>query len=48
MTAFPAATCTLCGPHGDSGFGLSRAREEAQRRRSPTAAGIPLAANAED
>ena len=33
MTAFAATTSVLCGPHGDSGFGLSRARQEAQRRR---------------
>jgi len=34
MSAFSAVTSVLCGPHGDSGFGMSRAREEAQRRRA--------------
>ena len=34
ITAFATTTSTLCGAHGDSGFGLSRAREEAQKRRS--------------
>jgi hypothetical protein len=34
MTAFAEVTSVLCGPHGDSGFGLSRARQEAQRRRT--------------
>jgi hypothetical protein len=33
ITAFAAVTSVLCGPHGDSGFGLSRARQEARRRR---------------
>lgn len=33
-TAFAAVTSVLCGPHGDSGFGMSRARQEAQRRRT--------------
>jgi hypothetical protein len=33
ITAFAAATSVLCGPHGDSGFGRSRAQEEARRRR---------------
>jgi hypothetical protein len=33
MNAFAAVTSVLCGPHGDSGFGLSRARQEAQLRR---------------
>jgi hypothetical protein len=35
VTAFAAVTSVLCGPHGDSGFGLSRAEEE-QRRRRPS------------
>lgn len=35
MTAFAAVTSVLCGPHGDSGFGMTRAHEEAQRRRAP-------------
>ncbi len=34
ITAFAAVTSVLCGPHGDSGFGLSRAREEARRRQA--------------
>jgi hypothetical protein len=34
VAAFAAITSALCGPHGDSGFGLSRAKEEAQLRRS--------------
>ena len=34
MNAFAATTSVLCGAHGDSGFGLSRAREEAQVRRT--------------
>lgn len=35
INAFAAITSVLCGPQGDSGFGLSRAHEEAQARRSP-------------
>lgn len=31
---FSSVTSVLCGPHGDSGFGLSRAHHEAQLRRS--------------
>jgi hypothetical protein len=34
INAFAEVTSVLCGPHGDSGFGLSRAREEAQIRRT--------------
>lgn len=34
IDAFASVTSALCGPHGDSGFGLGRGREEAQRRRS--------------
>lgn len=34
VTTFAATTSVLCGSHGDSGFGLSRAKEEAQVRRS--------------
>jgi hypothetical protein len=48
MTAFAAITSVLCGPHGDSGFGLSRAREEAQRRRTAPTATAPRADSAED
>ncbi len=33
IAAFAEVTSVLCGPHGDSGFGLGRARQEAQRRR---------------
>ena len=33
INRFAAVTSALCGPHGDSGFGLGRAREEADRRR---------------
>lgn len=33
IQAFAATTSVLCGPHGDGGFGLSRARQESQRRR---------------
>jgi len=32
--AFATTTSVLCGSHGDSGFGLSRAREEARLRRT--------------
>ena len=32
--AFAATTSALCGPHGDSGFGLSEARAQAQLRRT--------------
>lgn len=42
MTAFASVTSVMCGPHGDSGFGLGQARQEAQRRRA-----IPLAAPSE-
>jgi hypothetical protein len=34
ITTFASTTSALCGAHGDSGFGLSRAKEEAQVRRS--------------
>ncbi len=34
IDTFSAVTSVLCGPHGDSGFGLSRANHEAQLRRS--------------
>jgi hypothetical protein len=34
INAFAIANSAMCGPHGDSGYGLSRAREEAQVRRS--------------
>lgn len=34
ISAFSTTTSTLCGPHGDSGFGLTTARGEAQRRRT--------------
>lgn len=34
INAFATTTSVLCGSHGDSGFGLSRAREEAQLRRT--------------
>ena len=37
ITAFAAVTSALCGPHGDSGFGLRRAHEEAQLRRTAAA-----------
>lgn len=33
MDAFATTTSVLCGPHGDGGFGFSRARQEYQRRR---------------
>lgn len=33
--AYAAVTSVLCGPHGDSGYGLSEARREARLRRSP-------------
>jgi hypothetical protein len=34
INAFATTTSVLCGAHGDSGFGLSRAREEARLRRT--------------
>lgn len=34
ITTFASTTSVLCGSHGDSGFGLSRAKQEAQVRRS--------------
>jgi hypothetical protein len=34
INAFATTTSVLCGAHGDSGFGLSRAREEAQLRQT--------------
>lgn len=34
INAFATTTSVLCGSHGDSGFGLSRAREEARLRRT--------------
>ena len=48
ITAFAEVTSVLCGPHGDSGFGLSRAREEAQRRRTSPPAAAPQAGNTKD
>ncbi len=33
IDAFAEVTSVLCGPKGDSGFGLGRARQEAQLRR---------------
>lgn len=33
IQAFASTTSVLCGPQGDGGFGLSRARQESQRRR---------------
>lgn len=37
ITAYAAVTSTLCGPHGDSGYGLSEANHEASlRRTTPT------------
>jgi hypothetical protein len=32
--AFAAVTSVLCGPHGDSGFELGRANDEARQRRA--------------
>lgn len=37
IDAFAGVTSVLCGPHGDSGFGLSRAHEEARLRRDQPA-----------
>jgi hypothetical protein len=34
VNTFAAVSSALCGPQGDSGFGISRAREEAQLRRT--------------
>lgn len=34
ITAFAAVTSVLCGPHGDSGYGLGEARHQAALRRS--------------
>lgn len=34
INAFAEVASVLCGPHGDSGFGLSRAQQEAQIRRT--------------
>lgn len=40
MAAFAAVTSALAGPHGDSGYGMSEARREAQlRRAAPTVTG---------
>jgi hypothetical protein len=35
--AYSATTSVLCGPHGDSGFGVSEATEAMQRRRQAAA-----------
>ncbi len=48
MAAFADVTSVLCGPHGDSGFGLSRAREEARRRRMPRTTISPLVIDGND
>jgi hypothetical protein len=38
VAAFSSVTSALCGPHGDSGFGLSEAHDEARvRREAPQA-----------
>lgn len=34
ITAYASITSVLCGPQGDSGFGLGEAREAARRRRT--------------
>jgi hypothetical protein len=34
IAAFSSATSVLCGPHGDSGYGLGEARHAAELRRS--------------
>lgn len=34
MAAYAQVTSVLAGPHGDSGFGMSEAKTEAQRRRN--------------
>jgi hypothetical protein len=34
ITAYATVTSVLCGPHGDSGFGLSEGRREATVRRT--------------
>lgn len=40
MAAFAAVTSALAGPHGDSGYGMSEARREAQQgRAAPTVTG---------
>jgi hypothetical protein len=41
ITAFSRTTSALCGPRGDSGFGLSQAREAAQVRRSAPVLTLP-------
>ena len=43
VDTFADTTSVLCGPHGDSGFGLSRAKEEAQLRRVGPAAAAAAA-----
>lgn len=43
MNAYAAVTSTLCGPHGDSGFGVAEAHREANLRRAAT---IPTVADA--
>jgi hypothetical protein len=40
IAAYAAVTSALAGPHGDSGYGISEARREAQQRRAgPTVTG---------
>lgn len=40
IAAYAAVTSALAGPHGDSGYGMSEARREAQQRRAtPTVTG---------
>ena len=48
INTFGAVSSTLCGPHGDSGFGLTRAREEAQLRRTTSAVVTFAAVRADD
>ena len=43
IDAYAAVTSVLCGPHGDSGYGLGEARQAAQLRR--TAPNVNLAAH---
>lgn len=48
VDTFADTTSVLCGPHGDSGFGLSRAKEEAQLRRVGPAVAAAVARPAQN
>lgn len=47
ITAYAAITSSLAGPHGDSGFGLTEARQVAQLRRTAPVLSVPTSGTSE-